>query len=722
MNNFVGKSLDNRYSLLSVIGTGGMSVVYKANDLLENRTVAVKILREECIKNEELVRRFKNESKAISVLDHPNIVQVYDVSVQPNIQYIVMEYIEGITLKEYMRHREFNLPYNEILHFVSQTLLALQHAHAKGIVHRDIKPHNIMLLPDGRIKVMDFGIARFARSENQTLTDKAIGSVHYISPEQAKGDVTDLKADIYSVGVMIYEMLAGKLPFEGDTPVGVAIKQISDVAVPLREIKPDIPQGLEDITKKAMAKNARERYQTAGQMLADVEAFKRDPQIVFGYQFMDPIKDVVDKNEAVRTTANKRTANSKISAATKKGSKRPGGSRTRKNARKSFDGKKWIWPAIAGGTLAFFLISAFACYSILKTTILFTEGIDVELPSFVDQMRSDIEGNPEYDQFTNIVFEVVPNVDKPEGMVVSQTPKPPQTVKTTATIVLQISSGITQVSVPNIIGADQSTAINALKDAGLSVMTKRQEVENENDPYGYVLALTLSDGTSIGEGQILDSGTLVYVYVSAEFRDDRVELPQLVGLTSIEEAQNLIVEKGLGVGAIVYEDSLLPAGSIIRQDPVFDDVSTEEDANMVQPGTLVTLVVSQGHTHTYVEVSRVEPIGCTTPGIITYTCSVCSDTYTEAIPAHGHDWGEWEVVTPAEVGVEGLEKRTCKRDENHTETRVIPALEETEHVHDWGEWVVVTPAEVGKEGLEERTCKTDSSHTETRVIPALDEP
>ena len=232
MDNLIGKKLDGRYQLEELIGSGGMANVYKATDLLENRLVAVKILREECRGNEDLVRRFKNESKAISVLDHPNIVKVYDVSVTDKLQFIVMEYIDGITLKEYMEYRAQPLTYKETLHFITQVLAALQHAHEKGIVHRDIKPQNIMLLADSTIKVMDFGIARFSRSENQTMTDKAIGSVHYISPEQAKGDTTDAKADIYSVGVMMYEMLSGKLPFESDSPVSVAIKQIADTATP----------------------------------------------------------------------------------------------------------------------------------------------------------------------------------------------------------------------------------------------------------------------------------------------------------------------------------------------------------------------------------------------------------------------------------------------------------------------------------------------------------
>ena len=227
MDNLIHRSLEGRYRIEQLLGAGGMANVYKGTDMQTGKLVAVKVLKQEYVNNPDLVRRFKNEAKAISLLNHPNITKVYDVSVSDDLQYIVMEYIEGITLKEYMEYRGKALTYKETVHFIMQILAALQHAHDKGIVHRDIKPQNIMLLSDGTIKVMDFGIARFSRSESRTITDKAIGSVHYISPEQARGNPTDLRADLYSVGVMMYEMLSGTLPFESDSPVSVAIKQIS---------------------------------------------------------------------------------------------------------------------------------------------------------------------------------------------------------------------------------------------------------------------------------------------------------------------------------------------------------------------------------------------------------------------------------------------------------------------------------------------------------------
>ena len=259
MDNLIGKKLDGRYLIESLIGVGGMANVYRGKDTQTGNAVAVKVLKEELMDNEELVRRFKNESKAISILSHPNIVKVYDVSVSDRMQYIVMEYIDGITLKEYLKQRGGALTWKETVHFATQILAALEHAHAKGIVHRDVKPQNIMLLADGSIKMMDFGIARFSRAQSQTVSDKAIGSVHYISPEQAKGDKTDARTDIYSVGVMLYEMLSGQLPFDGTGAVSIAIMQISEKPRPLAEVAPNVPEGLRQITEKAMSKEPDDR-------------------------------------------------------------------------------------------------------------------------------------------------------------------------------------------------------------------------------------------------------------------------------------------------------------------------------------------------------------------------------------------------------------------------------------------------------------------------------
>ncbi len=296
MDKYLGKRLDGRYEIQEVIGVGGMAVVYKAYDNVEDRTVAIKILKEEFSKNEEFLRRFKNESKAIAVLSHPNIVKVYDVSFGDLLQYIVMEYIDGITLKQYIE-QEGSLPWKDAVHFIIQVLRGLQHAHDRGIVHRDVKPQNIMVLRDGSIKVTDFGIARFARSEHKTMTDKAIGSVHYISPEQARGETTDEKSDVYSVGVILYEMLTGQLPFQAESAVSVAIMQLQREPSLPSEINGSIPVGLEQVTMHAMQKEAGRRYKTAAEMLCDLDAFRKDPAVTFDYTYFvddSPTKFIAD--------------------------------------------------------------------------------------------------------------------------------------------------------------------------------------------------------------------------------------------------------------------------------------------------------------------------------------------------------------------------------------------------------------------------------------------
>ena len=282
MDKYIGKRLDGRYEIHELIGVGGMANVYRCNDTVDDREVAIKILKDEYLNNEEFIRRFKNESKAIAMLSHPNIVKVYDVSFGDMIQYIVMEYIDGVTLKEYIE-RQGIIEWKDVLHLTTQILKALQHAHECGIVHRDIKPQNIMLLQDGTIKVTDFGIARFSDKATRTMTDQAIGSVHYIAPEQARGDVTDGKTDIYSVGVMLYEMLTGKLPFDGDSAVSVALMQLQSVPKRPREVNPGIPIGLEQITMKAMQKQPSDRYTSAAEMLSELERFRLNPSIVFDY-------------------------------------------------------------------------------------------------------------------------------------------------------------------------------------------------------------------------------------------------------------------------------------------------------------------------------------------------------------------------------------------------------------------------------------------------------
>ena len=392
MDNLIGKRLDGRYQIESLVGMGGMANVYRGTDTRTGNAIAVKVLKEEFLDNEELVRRFKNESKAISILNHPNIVKVYDVSVTDRLQYIVMEYVDGITLKEYLKQRGGALTWKETVHFATQVLSALQHAHSKGIIHRDVKPQNIMLLADGSIKMMDFGIARFSRAQSQTVSDKAIGSVHYISPEQAKGDKTDARTDIYSVGVMLYEMLSGKLPFDGDGAVSIAIMQISDKAKPLAQVAPNVPEALCQITEKAMEKDPANRYQSAQEMLEAIEAFKRNPSARFAYEYRNTqdnpernINRVVNSTKPAAKSAagTKATAKSgsniRTGEARRVGTQNPG--RGKKDKKKKGQKPFSLLPIFFGMAVAFVIGAAILIYLIFtnSSNLLFSNRNDVTL-------------------------------------------------------------------------------------------------------------------------------------------------------------------------------------------------------------------------------------------------------------------------------------------------------------------------------------------------------
>ena len=282
MDQYIGRLLDDRYEILELIGTGGMAVVYKARCHRLNRLVAIKILKDEFSQDEEFRRRFHAEGEAVAMLSHPNIVQVYDVSSSDNANFIVMELIDGISLKQYMEKKGV-LNWKETLHFAMQIAKGLEHAHSRGIIHRDIKPHNVMVLKNGSVKVMDFGIAR-VMSKSNTLTKEALGSVHYISPEQAKGGHTDNRSDIYSLSVVMYEMMAGRPPYDGESPVAVAIQHINGGAAMPSTLNPNIPGGLEQIIMKGMALEIKDRYVSATEMLQDMEEFRKNPAILFHYR------------------------------------------------------------------------------------------------------------------------------------------------------------------------------------------------------------------------------------------------------------------------------------------------------------------------------------------------------------------------------------------------------------------------------------------------------
>ncbi len=525
-----------------------MANVYKATDLQTGRTVAVKILKDEFLDNTELVRRFKNESKAISLLNHDNIVKVFDVSVSDSIQYIVMEYVSGISLSDYIERSEGKLKWKIAVFFTEQILSALSHAHEKGVVHRDIKPQNIMLMQDGNVKVMDFGIARLSRSDSRTMTEKAIGSVHYISPEQAKGDTTDPKADIYSVGIMLYEMLTGMLPFEADSAVSVAIKQISDTAISPRDIDPEIPKALEEITMRAMSKEPSDRYSTAAAMRADIEEFKRNPSIRFEYTYLsndDSQTKYIDK-VTQKSTVKRQSVRERVQA---------------KNApKKKITVFGIVIPMMLGLAMAFAIGAALLIVVIfnLSGTPLFASFEDVELPNFIGSSYETIS-NDGHD-FSFLVEEVYSN-EYAAGYIVNQYPKPPKTVKENAKVTLQVSKGIEIVTIPQeVLSQSRNDAERILMDLGLLVNVEFVVDESEQVPYGYVMGIEPTYGTE------LSSGSSVILYVSTISTDGDTEVPDVRNL-SYDDAQQLLFDALLNIGVAGQVESDLPAGTIIEQTP-----------------------------------------------------------------------------------------------------------------------------------------------------------
>ncbi len=544
MESYVGKKLDGRYELLEIIGIGGMAVVYKGHDLIEDKTVAVKILKDEYVSNEEFIRRFKNESRAIAVLSHTNIVKVFDVSFGETMQYIVMEYIDGITLKQLIE-QQGSLRWKDALHYVVQILRGLQHAHDHGIVHRDVKPQNIMVLEDGTIKVTDFGIARFARSEQKTITDKAIGSVHYISPEQARGDNTDEKSDIYSLGVILYEMLTGKLPFEADSAVSVAIMQLQREPELPSSINGSIPQGLEQITMRAMQKNCEKRYKSASEMLCDLEAFKRDPAVTFDYGIYvdnEPTKFISELAEE-------------------------------KSAK-----KVQILPIISGITIAFVACLVIILFNYLPKLVGRTP--DIDCPNFMGMKIEDVENGKFVDKF-NIIFEFESS-DTEKGIIFAQSVEPGHPIKENQKITLTVSSGERTVKVPDVSNKAKEVAKDLLEKEGFEV--EFIEVSDDNVQKGLIIRTMPSADSSV------PANSKITVYISTGEATAKVKIPDCVGLTK-DEAIRLLEDKGLVVGTVTEANCTVKEYS---EGVVMSQYPQSETGAEVGYGSAIDLVISTG--------------------------------------------------------------------------------------------------------------------------------
>ena len=581
MDKYIGKRLDGRYEIHELLGVGGMAYVYKAYDNIEKRWVAIKILKEELAGNSDFLRRFRNESKAIAVLSHPNIVKVYDVSFGDRIQYIVMEYIDGITLKQYIE-QQGEIKWREALYFTVQILRALQHAHEKGIIHRDIKPQNIMLLEDGTIKVTDFGIARFSQAETQTMTDKAIGSVHYIAPEQARGGYINDKADIYSVGVMLYEMLTGQLPFVADNAVSVAIMQMQAEPTPPSRINPSIPKGLEEITMHAMEKNPAQRFPSAADMLEDVERFRRNPEIVFHYG------EQVDR--AYAGTSADIYGNVQQNAAPQKYNDNYEYEEEYVRSQNSNRASKIIAGIVAavvvvavivggiylvkrkGANSGSGFLSFLPGFSTSSTT-----SDEIVLPKFVGMIYdTDIKDNPDYADLTfEITYGNVPS--KQPGEVLHQTPAAGMTVKKGKTVSLTVNGEAEQVVVEDVKGYKQQDAYDALKALNLS--PKIQAVADDDTAVGYVVK------TDPAAGSTVSTGTTVTIYVSSGPSTESAVIPNIVGY-QYSAAKEELEAAGFVVTAEYDDESDKDENTVLSVSP--------NEGEKAKKGSVVTVTVSSG--------------------------------------------------------------------------------------------------------------------------------
>ena len=582
MDKYIGRLLDNRYEILEVIGTGGMAVVYKARCHRLNRLVAIKILKDDYLEDEEFRRRFHSESQAVAMLSHPNIVSIYDVSSSVTADYIVMELIDGITLKQYMEKKGV-LNWKETLHFAIQISKALEHAHSRGIVHRDIKPHNVMVLKNGAVKVTDFGIARMM-SKGNTLTKEALGSVHYISPEQAKGGRVDSRSDIYSLGTVMYEMMSGRPPYDGESPVAVAIQHINGGAVMPSTLNPNIPGGLEQIIMKAMAHEPAQRYASATQMLADLDEFRKSPAILFDYN--TPPTDAVTnmpKQPLTLDTPQKPTTAERVA--------REGGER--RPARRTSDAKrperrhtptKEEENRSKVATIAVIACSAVMVIAVVIFLVVLFSGGDskvemIDVPNLVGKIYKEL---PVYAD-VNVKIDKEIHHDSKPGQILEQNPKAGTQMKKNGTIYVVISMGkeLKAGIMPDIVEWEQAQAEKALNHLDMNLQIVVEEEHHDTIPVGTVIRTEPEAEVELLEGQV------VTIFVSKGMEMKTSIMPDLVG-NEKEVAEKILKDQNLALDIVIEEiyDSVTDAGNVVRTEP-----KSEEE---LKTGQKVTLYISKG--------------------------------------------------------------------------------------------------------------------------------
>ncbi len=585
MDSYIGKMLDNRYEILERIGTGGMAVVYKAKCHRLNRLVAVKILRSDLAQNEDFRRRFNAESQAVAQLSHPNIVSVYDVSRGGDIEYIVMELIDGITLKQYMEKRG-QLNWRESLHFITQIMRGLSHAHSRGIVHRDIKPQNVMVLRDGSVKVADFGIACLENSA-QTLTQEALGSVHYISPEQARGDRTDARSDVYSSGVVLYEMLTGRLPFEGDSAVSVAIQHLSSIPLAPREINHEIPEQLELICMKAMAPDLERRYPSADAMIADLESFRKNPSVNLDFELGDLRPEEADEPTRPLRTTSHVAAEMGINH---RHSRDAAIERDYRQETQAPQNNKRRTALIAGVSVAAVLlvvvlfrsiIGSFGAQAPTEYTVPDLLGKTVEEAEGLESIKDIFEIQRVGTEFSD---------EYEEGEILRQDPESGNPRKGENLVIqVWVSAGINTGEMIDVTGLDIQEAklrLKALsKDSDLKLkIDDSVEYQEFSDTVnsGYVTR------TEPAKGAILNQGDTVKIYVSKGTEEQPVTVPKFVGQNIDKIRQELKTTWKLTCTDADVElvDSSEPGGNIVWQ--------SIEPTTVVKEGDTIKFKVSSG--------------------------------------------------------------------------------------------------------------------------------